>query len=418
MVKEQSNKERTASALKPKRAIAISGGGPTLGIAIGALEALQQKGIHFNVYSCACIGSWVACIYLSKDGAESKTGIEHLKKVYRESFRPDDVYAGYPFAYFFQPDIWRYTLAAVEKLCAPDPYNNLFLPSRCMEFFQKWLQRPILGINDLRAWFNDFLPVFPWTRLAVALIYKSSISGIVNQPNADALAAGKIDFDILKNAIPTIYTNAYNFKKYDVEMFTNRVSHKHPVTGERYKPISAENLMAGSSLPFIYEPRCINGKWYCEGATVDTVNFKSLLENHPDLDEVWVVKIVDYKQIAKPNNLVEGISLLPMIFADTAADDDIKLFRYHLLEEGKFDLNYEMFEYGADKMSKEYKEKMKDTLWKSCSLADKIKKIKVVNIRVKYEDVNFDWNQANLERGIKAGKEAAEHSIETYLNYP
>src|SRR5512135_3758472 len=88
-----------------KRAIAISGGGPTLGIAIGALEALQTEGIQFDVYSFACIGSWVVCIYLSKDGTESKAGIEHLKKVYQENFRQDEVFRSYPFASFFQPDI-------------------------------------------------------------------------------------------------------------------------------------------------------------------------------------------------------------------------------------------------------------------------------------------------------------------------
>ena len=36
----------------------------------------------------------------------------------------------------------------------------------------------------------------------------------------------------------------------------------------------------------------IDGTTYVEGATVDTVGFWDLLQNHPDLDEVWVCRIL------------------------------------------------------------------------------------------------------------------------------
>ena len=48
--------------------------------------------------------------------------------------------------------------------------------------------------------------------------------------------------------------------------------------------------------------RC-DGVTYCEGALIDTVNFESLLEEHRDLDEIWVSRIVDSKQVRKPKTL-------------------------------------------------------------------------------------------------------------------
>ncbi len=48
-------------------------------------------------------------------------------------------------------------------------------------------------------------------------------------------------------------------------------------------------LCACSALPPLSEGTVeIDGVTYCEGALVDTVNFESLLEEHPDLDEIWV----------------------------------------------------------------------------------------------------------------------------------
>ena len=84
-------------------------------------------------------------------------------------------------------------------------------------------------------------------------------------------------------------------------------------------------LCACSALPFIEETVEIGGVTYCEGALVDTVNFESLLEEHPDMDEIWVVRIVDSKQIRKPENLHDALANLCQLFAATVGEDDVKL---------------------------------------------------------------------------------------------
>jgi predicted acylesterase/phospholipase RssA len=76
-------------------------------------------------------------------------------------------------------------------------------------------------------------------------------------------------------------------------------------------------------LPYILSPVVINGTTYVEGATIDTVGFKDLLKNHPDLDEIWVCRILDTHQIRPHHNLVEALNNLVMLFASTTSEDDV-----------------------------------------------------------------------------------------------
>ena len=48
------------------------------------------------------------------------------------------------------------------------------------------------------------------------------------------------------------------------------------------------------------------------------------------LDEIWVSRIVDSKQIRKPKNLHDALANLCQLFAATVGEDDVKLFKYHV----------------------------------------------------------------------------------------
>ena len=98
---------------------------------------------------------------------------------------------------------------------------------------------------------------------------------------------------------------------------------------KQYKgAIDSRSLCACSSLPFVEGTVEIDQVTYCEGALVDTVNFDSLLEEHPDLEEIWVSRIVDAKQIRRPENLHDALANLCQLFAATVGEDDVKLFKY------------------------------------------------------------------------------------------
>jgi predicted patatin/cPLA2 family phospholipase len=159
------------------------------------------------------------------------------------------------------------------------------------------------------------------------------------------------------------------------------------IANEKYTfegPINASTLCACSALPFIEGTVEIGENTYCEGALVDTVNFDSLLEEHPDLEEIWVSRIVDSKQIRKPENLHDGLANLCQLFAATVGEDDVNLFKYHVR---------------YDKKSKREQETTET--------------LKVVEIHVPGH-INFKWNHSNLDNGCKLGKVAAKQAIKAY----
>jgi hypothetical protein len=129
-------------------------------------------------------------------------------------------------------------------------------------------------------------------------------------------------------------------------------------------------------LPFVEETVEIGGDIYCEGALVDTVNFERLLEDHPDIDEIWISRIVDAKQVKPPRNVAEALGNLCMLFAATVGEDDVKLFRYHVKEEGKF-------------------------------------KGKIYEIHVS-DVISFEWTQGNLKKGYDAGYAATSDVLKGY----
>jgi predicted acylesterase/phospholipase RssA len=199
-------------------------------------------------------------------------------------------------------------------------------------------------------------------------MYKSKTRGLSRVWYKDSALLGSIKFENLyKPGKPVLYHNAYNLTDDRLELFSN--------ADAKYEHISGHTLCACSALPYIEEPVVIGGKTYCEGATVDTVNFEDLLRNHPDLDEVWVSRILDIKQVRKPDNLYDALNNLVMLFAATTSEDDVRLFKYHV--------------------------------------AKTHPDLKVIEIPVDH-NVNYDWSYSNLDRGIDEGYDAADAVIAAY----
>jgi predicted acylesterase/phospholipase RssA len=232
----------------------------------------------------------------------------------------------------------------------------------------------------------------PFVRNMMSMMYLSDVNGLskINYPKSEFMK--RINFEKLninfeqlkKPEIPTIVHNAWNLDKQKLALFSNR---QIKVPNPKYTfdgPIDASTLCACSALPFIEGTVEIGKVTYCEGALVDTVNFDSLLEEHPDLEEIWVSRIVDSKQIQKPKNLHDALANLCQLFAATVGEDDVKLFKYHIR---------------CDEKSDEEK--------------NRLKKLKIVEIQVPGH-INFNWNHGNLDNGRKLGRVAAEYAIKAY----
>jgi hypothetical protein len=150
----------------------------------------------------------------------------------------------------------------------------------------------------------------------------------------------------------------------------------YALKNEKYQLIDANTLCACSALPYIEETvRFEDGTEYCEGALVDTVNFQDLIEDHENIDEIWVSRIVDFEQINAPRNVCDALGNLCMLFAATVGDDDIRLFKYHARLDREEPWLGEVIEldFGGH--------------------------------------TNFDWNRDNFDRGVEAGRKAAEVAL-------
>jgi predicted acylesterase/phospholipase RssA len=209
------------------------------------------------------------------------------------------------------------------------------------------------------------------------MMYLSKVTGLSKICYPDSTFLKSIKFDKLRDD-RFIFHNAWNLNDKRLELFSNiERPNIDPPEREDYKRIDARTLCACSALPFIEETVTIDGKTYCEGALVDTVNFRNLLEDHPDLDEIWVSRIVDSDQIRKPNNLHDSLANLCQLFAATVGEDDVKLFEYHVKEEKK---------------------------WTGT----------IIEIRVNSQ-INFEWSHANLDVGRMHGRRAATTAYQEYV---
>lgn len=356
-----------------KRAITFAGGGPAVGISIGLLKRLEESPeINFDVWSSACIGAWLTVAYQQADeGKELEQTIDFFKQI----FRPDATYARFPIASCFAPNYIEVMNNMVGYMTNPNSYKGLVVP----EAIQDSAEFAWGYLSDPKQWnvanFNSFLlngvmAANPFARFMVGALYQTPTQGLSQIYYPDSAFLESLNFEKLyEEGKPTIYHNAYNLTRQRLELFSNKPLQFH------LNKITPASLCACSALPYIEDTVKIGGDTYCEGATVDTVNFEKLMAYHPDLDEVWVSRILDLHQIRRPENLYDALNNLVMLFAATTSEDDVKLFKNHVKDKG-----YD---------------------------------VKVIEVPVA-ANINYDWSYSNLENSIEQGYSAADLTIKEY----
>jgi predicted acylesterase/phospholipase RssA len=385
----QSTGKANGGGVRPKRAICLAGGGPAAGLHIGVLEGLKERGITFDdensVWALSCIGAWVGIVY---NQAKKGEGLSAINKFFRDVFRDDESFRSFPTNTIFSPDWFGYLDALQDFVCRPESYRNAFVPRKMMESLlyslslladrKNW--KTNFSEGDFNRWtLNHVLAVHPAARFLTALIFKSKINGRTKLYYPDSKFLRDINFESLKETgKPYIFHNAWNLTRQELQLFSNR----NPPTHHRYKRITPASLCACSALPLIEQTVEIEGDIYCEGALVDTVNFEELIEDHPDLDEIWISRIVDASQILPPKNILDSTANLCELFAATVGEDDVKLFKYHV----------------KDAILKTTGRKWTGT---------------IIEIQVE-RNINFEWSHTNLENGCHKGREAVDKAYTRY----
>ena len=409
---QQDQKRRSSQqgGPRPKRAICLAGGGPVAGLHIGALHGLKKNDLDFeseqDVWALSCIGAWVGIVYNQfTDGDKATKTYEFFRD---NVFRDDETFETFPINRIFGPDLTGNADAIKDFLLEPANYGKLFSSRKMMEAAANSMWQLTRKREDDWKWnegnfsnwiLNDVLAVNPLVRLLTSMAYKSNINGLTKLYYPDSEFLKKIKFDNLfedpkkekedndYKRPPYIFHNAWNLSRKKLKLFCNDQTKGYKDDdGEPYKRLTPASVCACSALPFVEQTVEIDGDVYCEGALVDTVNFKNLLKDHgKTLNEIWINRIVDANQIRKPENLYDGLANLCELFAATVGEDDVSLFKSHVRENNR---------------------QKNGLAWKGT----------IVEIHTA-ADVTYAWSHKNLKHGCKRGAQAAEDAYKLYRAY-
>ncbi len=407
-----------------KRAIALGGGGPVAGFLIGALEVLEQRAIHFDVWSLSCIGAWVGLHYNQCSGGSRAA---QTYEFFREhAFRDTDSYRGFPINRSFAPNVGAFASAwsrhLLDRTTWHDAMGGIAEWPAAAAGWARFMSTPMwMREGDLHAHLlNHLLAVHPMSRLMTSLVYQSGVNGLSNihfesssllesldlarldllaQTGLDRLSADQLQqiaaaFDPEsiapeRAAQPEIYHNAWRLADDSqgqpltggLQLFNNKWARYRHQRSRDYLPISCASLCACSALPYVEQTVRLAGdpgREYSEGALVDTVNFANLVEDHPDLDEIWVCRIVDLSQLRAPKNLHDSLGNLCQQFAAEVGENDVRLFRNHL---------------------------------RKC--AGRIPRVIEIPL-ASASRLSYRWDHANLDIGRQEGREAATALLERH----
>ncbi|BAK76877.1 patatin-like phospholipase [Pseudogulbenkiania sp. NH8B] len=283
---------------KHKKALLIGGGAPNSTLMAGALVAFLEHGVEFDVISTSGAGALMGLLYAAPKAGDP---IEALRQ-WAQIGVSDPIYG-----------------------MLPVNYKVFMKPGAEAAAYRDWLAR-----NPFTAPFFDPSSPFgsglfsDWVKLGLATMSPSNLS-----PSSLGLCAHLpfaeqvVDFDAIAAVAPEFYINAYNMNR-----------EKMVIWGK--DEITPEHLKAAFSFPLIYPPYTLDGEDYIEGAAIDTLNFKALVNDDPaspgkhcDIDTLVVFDILGAdKLIRKPRGLYDAwvhSIITPLV---EIAKDDIRLFEY------------------------------------------------------------------------------------------
>ncbi|GAA5168782.1 patatin-like phospholipase family protein [Viridibacterium curvum] len=331
-----------------RRALVISGGAPNATLVGGALEAFAELGLEFDVVTMSGAGALLGLMYLAPRNGNPVTTLRGLT----ELGIADAIYEGFPVNYkvFNKPgalaDVYRQMLAGnpllqqVMAQPARDPLTQM-------------------AKDGLSLWLATVCP---------SSLTPASTGLCAHVPFADQI----IDFAQIASVKPALYLNAYNLSQRQMENFDKTA-------------LNPLHLQAALSFPFLYPPTQIGSDLYIEGAALDCLNFKGLMENHPELEEIVVFDLLGAERLLRaPRDLYDAWVMSIITPLVEIARDDVKLFeQVHMPRYPK--------------------------------LKPLFKVPLVDDVPEKFLPDVFDWSRSNLERLYRMGYDTAHRYAQANL---
>ena len=278
-------------------ALLLGGGAPTLTLQAGALAALHDKEVRFDVVSTAGAGMVVGLLFVAPKGTSPRQALENT----REMGVHDSIYDLFPvnFKVFHKPgdlaDRYRLWLHSLPRMVPGQDLGS--------RLFADWmaLWTAALCPSDLSARSLGLCDHAPW------------IDEVV-------------DFDKLKAFPGEFYMNAYCLDDQRMDIFD-----KHEITPDHFRACLA--------FPFIYPPFKLNGKTYIEGSAIDTLCFHGVLDYYErrvhkketlePLDHIVIFDVLSSKNIIRaPRTLYDAWVQSIMVPLVEIARDDVELFKH------------------------------------------------------------------------------------------
>jgi len=300
-----------------RKALLIGGGAPNATLMAGALVAMSERGVDFDVVSTSGAGALLGLLYRAPLGGDPRKALEATVKLGIS----DRIYDWLPVNY--------------KVFSKPGPAADAFRQMLSMNPFARQILAQD-GKTAAQRLFGDWLQLV-WATLTPSDTGPHSLGLCAHVPFAEEV----IDFTALPALNSEFYINAFNVTRGKMTIWG-----KHEVTPEHFR--------AALSFPLIYPPYTIGGEDYIEGAAIDTINFRALLAERPkgkangdgraaktflwsgnerqhglhdDLDTLVVFDILgSNKLIRTPRNLYDAwvhSIITPLV---EIARDDIRLF--------------------------------------------------------------------------------------------
>ncbi|MFL0797156.1 MAG: patatin-like phospholipase family protein [Cellvibrionaceae bacterium] len=271
-------------------ALVLSGGAPNATLMTGALLAMEEKGVKFDVVSTSGAGAVAGLFYV----APKDTCTESALKNSVNMGIADAIYKRFPVNYkVFQK---------------PGPMADWYRMLTSMNPFFNMAYQGVYTNEITRLWTDSMQ--FMLAACCPTNLTANSKGMCAHVPWID----NAVDFEALADFDGDFYINAYNITDHEMELFHN-------------SELNAEHFKAAMSFPMIYPPYEMNGKQYIEGAAIDALNYKSLVNKHPEIDTIVVFDVLGIdKLIREPRNLYDSWVLSIMTPIVELAKDDTKLF--------------------------------------------------------------------------------------------
>ncbi len=279
-------------------ALVVGGGAPNLTLMAGAIAALDEAGVKFDVVSTAGAGMLIGLLYAAPKGISRSEALKNLVN----SGVHDAIYRLLPvnFKVFHKPGVLA------------QAYTR-FWQSMAGQQAELWQRLMGSSTPDTQRLVND------WTALMLACACPSDLGpASLGLCQPAPLIDEMVDFARLKDFAGEFYMSAYCIEAGRMEIFPK-------------EQVDIRHFQAAMAFPMIYAPFKLDGKTYLEGAAQDTLNFKGLYEHRagqPHIDTIVVFDVLGMKKlIAEPRNLYDAWVKSIIVPLVAIAEDDLKLFR-------------------------------------------------------------------------------------------